>query len=150
MNFSDRTFLFRDVVYVTQRAHVYAYVLRIVFFRLEIYFRDSRSLLVVFLDRKQRREITSRLSHILGRLGGDPGSAGIMKSPFTRKLSGRLSARILPGFGQDELSVAQRKWQSREISNVRCFFFVPFFAQSDPITVHLHQHSQPNLRADTE
>ena len=86
--------------------------------RLEVYFRDSRSLLVVFLDRKQRREITGRLSHILGHLGGDPGSAGLMKSPFTGKLSGRLSSRILPGFGHDELSIAQRKWQSREISNV--------------------------------
>ncbi|RPD65419.1 beach-domain-containing protein [Lentinus tigrinus ALCF2SS1-7] len=102
MNFSDRTFLFRDVA-------------------LEIYFRDSRSLLVVFVDRKQRREITSRLSHIIGRIAGDPGSAGLLKSPFTGKLSAKVSssfgARMLSGFSSDELSIAQRKWQSREISN---------------------------------
>ena len=70
------------------------------------------------MDRKQRREIANHLATIIGRAGGDPGSAGLMKSPFTGKLSGRLSSRILPGFGHDELSIAQRKWQSREISNV--------------------------------
>ncbi|TBU31477.1 beach-domain-containing protein [Dichomitus squalens] len=102
MSFSDRTFLFRDVA-------------------LEIYFRDSRSLLVVFVDRKQRREITGRLSHIISRTGGDPASAGIMKSPFVGRLSSKVtsafSVKMMSGFGSDELSIAQRKWQSREISN---------------------------------
>lgn len=89
---------------------------------MEIYFRDSRSLLVVFSDRKQRREITGRLSQILGRTGGDPGSAGLAKSPFVGRLSSKVasafSAKMVSGFGSAELSVAQRKWQSREISNV--------------------------------
>nr|VWO93939.1 G protein beta subunit Gib2 [Ganoderma boninense] len=102
MSFSDRTFLFRDVA-------------------LEIYFRDSRSLLVVFSDRKQRREITGRLSHIIGRTGNDPGSAGLARSPFVGRLSSKVtsafSAKMVSGFGSAELSVAQRKWQSREISN---------------------------------
>ncbi|KAH9919489.1 beach-domain-containing protein [Epithele typhae] len=98
MSLSDRTFLFRDVA-------------------LELYFRDSRSLLVVFVDRKQRREMTGRLTSIIRSFGGDPGSAGLMKSPFTGKLSGRFGGKYLNGFGSDELSIAQRKWQSREISN---------------------------------
>ncbi|OJT13456.1 Beige protein -like protein [Trametes pubescens] len=102
MSFSDRTFLFRDVA-------------------LEIYFRDSRSLLVVFIDRKQRQAITGRLSHIIGRVGPDPSTPGAMKSPFVGRLSSKLSAafsaKMLAGFSQDELSIAQRKWQSREISN---------------------------------
>ncbi|KAI0360774.1 beach-domain-containing protein [Trametes cingulata] len=102
MSFSDRTFLFRDVA-------------------LEVYFRDSRSLLVVFLDRKQRQEITGRLSSIIGRLGADVMTPGLIKSPFVGRLSGKLSsafsAKVLSGFNQDELAIAQRKWQSREISN---------------------------------
>ncbi|KAH9896772.1 beach-domain-containing protein [Cubamyces lactineus] len=102
MSFSDRTFLFRDVA-------------------LEIYFRDSRSLLVVFLDRKQRHEITGRLNNIITRLGGDPLTPGLLKSPFVGRLSAKVSsafsAKVLSGFNQDELSIAQRKWQSREISN---------------------------------
>ncbi|KAI0646236.1 beach-domain-containing protein [Trametes meyenii] len=102
MSFSDRTFLFRDVA-------------------LEVYFRDSRSLLVVFLDRKQRQEITGRLAYIISRLGLDPSTPGRMKSPFVGRLSAKVSstfsAKVLSGFNSDELSIAQRKWQSREISN---------------------------------
>ncbi|PIL27451.1 hypothetical protein GSI_10600 [Ganoderma sinense ZZ0214-1] len=102
MSFSDRTFLFRDVA-------------------LEIYFRDSRSLLVVLSDRKQRREITGRISQIIGRTGNDPGSAGLARSPFVGRLSSKVasafSAKMVSGFSSAELSVAQRKWQSREISN---------------------------------
>ncbi len=89
---------------------------------LEIYFRDSRSLLVVFSNRKQRREITGRLSQIIGKTSGDPGSAGLAKSPFVGRLSSKVasafSAKMVSGFGSVELSIAQRKWQSREISNV--------------------------------
>ncbi|KAJ3010240.1 hypothetical protein NUW54_g2543 [Trametes sanguinea] len=102
MSYSDRTFLFRDVA-------------------LEIYFRDSRSLLVVFVDRKQRQDMTARLNHIIGRLGPEPLTPGLLKSPFVGRLSAKLSstfsAKLLSGFGQDELAIAQRKWQSREISN---------------------------------
>ncbi|OSD07923.1 beach-domain-containing protein [Trametes coccinea BRFM310] len=102
MSFSDRTFLFRDVA-------------------LEIYFRDSRSLLVVFVDRRQRQAMTARLNHIIGRFGPEPLTPGLLKSPFVGRLSAKLSstfsAKLLSGFGQDELAIAQRKWQSREISN---------------------------------
>ena len=40
---------------------------------------------------------------------------GIIKSPFVSI----VSARVFAGFRTDELSTAQRKWQAREISNVR-------------------------------
>lgn len=77
---------------------------------------------MVFIDRKQRQAITGRLSHIIGRVGPDPSTPGAMKSPFVGRLSSKLSAafsaKMLSGFSQDELSIAQRKWQSREISNV--------------------------------
>ncbi|OBZ78370.1 Beige 1 [Grifola frondosa] len=102
MSCSDRTFLFRDVA-------------------LEIYFRDSRSLLVVFVDKKHRQEITHRLSSIMHHSIPEPNTPGFLKSPLVGRLSARVtsafSAKMLSGFGLDELSTAQRKWQSREISN---------------------------------
>ncbi|KAL4252230.1 hypothetical protein ABKN59_005526 [Abortiporus biennis] len=109
INHSDRTCLFRDVA-------------------LEIYFKDSRSLLVVFLDKAQRQATNDRLSSISnGRYSGDlltPG--GLLKSPMvvsplmgrlSARVSARVSARTLMPFRADELSSAQRKWQAREISN---------------------------------
>ena len=49
-------------------------------------------------------------------------SAGILKSPLVGRLSARVSARVggkaLMGFRTDELLTAQRRWQTREISNV--------------------------------
>ncbi|KAJ7075426.1 beach-domain-containing protein [Mycena belliarum] len=89
--FSDKTFLFRDVA-------------------LEIYFKDSRSLLVVFLDKQRRRDIDQRLLNIVNRY--TPPDA-ISSTP------GRMRT---PRFGRvfqktDELSSAQRRWQAREISN---------------------------------
>jgi hypothetical protein len=39
----------------------------------------------------------------------------ILKSPF----ASIVGARLFVGFRADELSTAQRKWQAREISNVR-------------------------------
>ena len=147
MNFSDRTFLFRDVAYVSAYSVVIATFMSTTP-RLEIYFRDSRSLLVVFVNRKQRREITSRLSHIIGRITGDPGSAGLLKSPFTGRLSAKVSssfgARVLSGFSSDELSSAQRKWQSREISNVSTSSFVHERSANGTL-VHVSEHPQPSL-----
>ncbi|KAJ7337518.1 beach-domain-containing protein [Mycena albidolilacea] len=94
-HFSDKTFLFRDVA-------------------LEIYFKDSRSLLIVFLDKDRRRDIDQRLLNIISRFS--PPDA-IAATP------GRTTSRIrTPRFGKvfqksDELSSAQRRWQAREISN---------------------------------
>ncbi|KAF8882140.1 hypothetical protein BD779DRAFT_1544178 [Infundibulicybe gibba] len=93
--FSDKTFLFRDV-------------------GLEIYFKDSRSLLVVFLTKQRRSQINQQLSTITTQnsLNIIP-TPGILRTP----LFGRVHARVLSGFRNDELSTAQRKWQAREISN---------------------------------
>jgi hypothetical protein len=90
--------------------------------RLEIYLKDSRSVLLVFTDRRKRADMDRRLSSaISGRsatltAGLTPGlttPSGLM-SPF----ASIVGARVLAGFGLDELSTAQRKWQAREISNV--------------------------------
>ncbi|OCH84794.1 beach-domain-containing protein [Obba rivulosa] len=111
-SYSDRTFLFRDVA-------------------LEIYFRDSRSLLVVFLEKRQRREIDDRLSTLVSRPSVDSLTPGLMASPgglmsplrsplvgrIGSKVGSTLNATVLSGFRMDELATAQRKWQAREISN---------------------------------
>ncbi|KAH8103359.1 beach-domain-containing protein [Cristinia sonorae] len=104
LNYSDRTCLFRDVA-------------------LELYFKDSRSLLLVFLQKAHRRATDDRLAAVLQRSSQlqAGGSSLLLKSPLVNQLSGRvsgrLSARVLMSFRMDELSTAQRKWQAREISN---------------------------------
>ena len=91
-------------------------------FSLEIYFKDSRSLLIVFLDKKKRSDLEQRLSTILGRPYSDvaptPGTASLQRTP----IFGKMSSRMLSGFRSDELSSATRRWQAREISNV-CIVF---------------------------
>ncbi|PPQ75051.1 hypothetical protein CVT24_010464 [Panaeolus cyanescens] len=91
---SDKKFLFRDV-------------------GIEIYFKDSRSLLIVFLDKKRRSEVGQRLSTIMGRPYTEPAPIAVQRTP----LLGRMGSRMLAGLKQDELSTATRKWQAREISN---------------------------------
>ncbi|KAJ2916640.1 hypothetical protein MD484_g3777, partial [Candolleomyces efflorescens] len=92
---SDKRFLFRDVA-------------------LEIYFKDSRSLLVVFLNKKRRSETESRLTGIINKNNADPALS--TAAPRTPLLS-RVGSRMLSGFRSDELSTATRRWQAREISN---------------------------------
>ncbi|KAJ3905440.1 hypothetical protein F5879DRAFT_742889 [Lentinula edodes] len=92
--FSNKSFLFRDVA-------------------LEIYFKDSRSLLVVFIDKQKRSEIDQRLTTITTRASESAHTPGLLRTP----LFGIVSARVLSGLWTDELSTAQRKWQAREISN---------------------------------
>ncbi|KAK7049866.1 Beige protein-like 1 [Paramarasmius palmivorus] len=98
LTYSNKTFLFRDVA-------------------LEIYFKDSRSLLVVFLDKKKRSDMDHHLSGIVNKKANEslhtPGTTGLLKTP----LLGLVSAKVLSGLMPDELSTAQRKWQAREISN---------------------------------
>lgn len=84
--------------------------------RLEIYFKDSRSLLVVFLDKEIRRTMHQKLSRLIVDLGPESNpTPGYMKTPLFKS----VSAKMLPTFKGHELSSAQRKWQAREISNVR-------------------------------
>ncbi|EPQ51421.1 beach-domain-containing protein [Gloeophyllum trabeum ATCC 11539] len=92
--FSDRTFLFRGV-------------------GLEFYFRDNRSLLVVFPSKQQRMDMTQRLSSSITSRAGDALTPGLLKTP----LLGKMSARVLGGLRADELASAQSRWQAREISN---------------------------------
>lgn len=93
-------------------------------YSLEIYFRDSRSLLLVFLQKAHRQATNDRLAAVVNRSrhSNDALTPSLLKSPLAGRLSGsvsgRLSARVLMSFRMDELSTAQRKWQHREISNV--------------------------------
>ena len=97
--------------------------------RLELYFKDSRSLLVVFLDKQKRQAITDRLSSIISgdKYSGDTLTPGFLKSPLpimerlSARVSATMNAKVLMGFKMDEIATAQRRWQAREISNVgRC------------------------------
>ncbi|KAJ8689982.1 beige protein-like 1 [Pleurotus ostreatus] len=97
-SFSDKTFLFRDVA-------------------LEIYFKDSRSLLVVFLHKERRSDTYHRLSTIISRTTLEVSTPGIGSALLKSPLLGRVSSRVLSGLKIDEISTAQRKWQAREISN---------------------------------
>jgi hypothetical protein len=79
---------------------------------LEMYFKDSRSLLIVFLDQKRRSEIDHRLTAIIAR--HSPEQFMNLKSP----MFGKMGQIVLSGLKSDELASATRKWQAREISNV--------------------------------
>ncbi|KAK2463985.1 hypothetical protein APHAL10511_004036 [Amanita phalloides] len=93
--FSDKRFIFRDVA-------------------LEIYFKDSRSLLIVFLDQKRRSEIDHHLTTIITRHSPEQLiNSNVLKSP----LLGKMGQIVLSGLKSDELASATRKWQAREISN---------------------------------
>ncbi|KAJ7615896.1 beach-domain-containing protein [Roridomyces roridus] len=92
VSFSDKTFLFRDVA-------------------LEVYFKDSRSILLVFLDKQRRRDIDQRLLNIVNRFMSDAipsATPGRLRTPRFGKVFQQKS---------DELSGATRRWQAREISN---------------------------------
>lgn len=85
------------------------------YYRLEIYFKDSRSLLVVFLDKKKRTDFESRLMSV-DQIGSGGGGSGNSPSLMKR------GSRLWTGSRVDQLSSATRKWQNREISNVCPFF----------------------------
>ena len=86
------------------------------YFRLELYFKDNRSFLIVFPDKKRRRDISDKLE----------GARATRTLPASRSLSilyrtpliGRAASKAMTG-SRDELATATRKWQVREISNVR-------------------------------
>lgn len=110
--FSNKKFLFRDVA-------------------LEIYFKDSRSLLLVFLDVKKRADFEGRLGVVVSRSQLDAPSGGVGAAAaaaatlsLRTPMLGRMGSRMFAVFGSDELSTATRKWQARELSNVR----LPFLA----------------------
>lgn len=88
---------------------------------LEVYFQDSRSLLLVFLDRKRRTGINHQLSGIISRNAVQHSSTpGLLRTPgpFSGWLFTDHGSKF---FKQDDLATTTRKWQAREISNVsRC------------------------------
>ncbi|KAL1744917.1 beach-domain-containing protein [Schizophyllum fasciatum] len=92
--FSNKMFLFRDVA-------------------LELYFKDSRSLLIVFVDKRRRTDINDRLSHITGTssVANAPTTPALLRTPLYGL------SKAFAGFRADELATAQRRWQAREISN---------------------------------
>jgi len=91
--------------------------------RLEIYFRDSRSLLVVFLDKKRRSDFEQHFPSIMSRLASELVMSPGAGSPLQRTPLRRMGSRMLSGFRVDELSTATRKWQARELSNVCLMIF---------------------------
>ncbi|KAJ7454045.1 beach-domain-containing protein [Mycena galericulata] len=91
-NFSDKTFLFRDVA-------------------TEIYFKDSRSLLLVFLDKQRRRDIDQRLVNLVNRFSPPDSMPSATPGRLRTPRFGKVFQKV------DELSSAQRRWQAREISN---------------------------------
>ncbi|KIK43894.1 hypothetical protein CY34DRAFT_788831 [Suillus luteus UH-Slu-Lm8-n1] len=92
--FSDRMFLFQDVGF-------------------EIFFKDSRTLLVIFLDGPRRLAASQRLSSIALKMRtSNPGSspASIIPRSLLRSRSSTITV-------EKELQMAQRQWQNRELSN---------------------------------
>ncbi|KAG1810733.1 hypothetical protein EV424DRAFT_1422048 [Suillus variegatus] len=92
--FSDRMFLFQDVGF-------------------EIFFKDSRTLLVIFLD-KSRRQVASQmlLSIALKMRTSDPSL-----TPRSITPKSLLRSRSSTSAVEKELQLAQQQWQNRELSN---------------------------------
>ncbi|KAG2136966.1 uncharacterized protein EDB93DRAFT_1253823 [Suillus bovinus] len=92
--FSDRMFLFQDVGF-------------------EIFFKDSRTLLVIFLDKSRRQAASQMLSSIAlkMRTSDSSSTAGHI---IPRSL---LRSRSSTSAVEKELQLAQQQWQNRELSN---------------------------------
>ena len=83
-------------------------------YSLEIYFKDSCSLLIVFPSKRDRQSVSEKLQlSVTNRAISESRSPLVLRTP----LLGRVSSKVMSGF-RDELATAQRKWQAREISNV--------------------------------
>jgi hypothetical protein len=102
----------------------------------------------VFVDRSQRERFNHRLAANLPMANPTTPAtpAAFLKTPRPAK----ASARVFSGFRQDELSTAQRKWQAREISNVRWWHFCQRFQGLMAAPVHVLEHHQPDLRSDAQ
>ena len=87
---------------------------------LELYFKDSRSLLIVFSTKRKRQDFSDKISSFMEAKNLAPA-----RSPLMRRtpMLGKMSAKVFSGF-RDELFTAQRRWQAREISNVSCIEYL--------------------------
>lgn len=92
--FSDRMFLFQDVGF-------------------EIFFKDSRTLLVIFLDGSRRQAASQMLLSIALKMrASDPSP-----TPGSIIPKSLLRSRSSTSAVEKELQLAQRRWQNRELSN---------------------------------
>ena len=101
--------------------------LKLLTIRLEIYFKDSHSL-VFFLNKKRRSDFELHLPSIMGRPPSElVMSPGAGSQSQRTPLLGRMGSKMMSGFRVDEISSATRKWQSEELSNV-CLVIARAFA----------------------
>jgi hypothetical protein len=98
---------------------------------LEIYFKDSRSLLCVFATKLDRHAVLSKLERFVSEIAADGRVSALYRQPLLSLVSftGKNS------HSRSDIDSAQRRWQAREISNVGvqfvclipcclpCFFF---------------------------
>ena len=113
---------------------------------MEVYFKDSRSLLVVFLNKPERQSMTQRLYEVVAQRSLDSSVATTPSMVRRTPIIGRVSARVFAGSRSDELATAQRKWQAREISNVGFSTFQLPVVRVKCALVYLPQHYQSNIR----
>ncbi|KAN0082499.1 hypothetical protein V8E55_008294 [Tylopilus felleus] len=97
--FSNKSFLFRDVA-------------------LEIFFKDSRTLLAVFLDGAHRHDVSQRLQAIITRHSTQEHVSTlelVLREMSIAMPKGNRRASL--SAHDKALATAQRQWQNREISN---------------------------------
>jgi len=82
-----------------------------------VFFKDSRTLLVVFLSGAQRHDASQRLQAIISRysLHGHPSIFSLILRDMSIALPG---GRTLNTPHEKALATAQQQWCNREISNV--------------------------------
>ncbi|KAI9573033.1 hypothetical protein HD554DRAFT_2058344 [Boletus coccyginus] len=97
--FSNKSFLFRDVA-------------------LEIFFKDSRTLLAVFLDGAHRHDVSQRLQVIITRhlTHEHVSTLGLVLREMSIAMPKGMG-RVAPTARDKAVAMAQRQWQNREISN---------------------------------
>jgi hypothetical protein len=137
--FSDRMFLFQDVGLdaLLAACHFTNPVVRF-----EIFFKDSRTLLVIFLDGPRRLAASQRLSSIALKMRtSNPGS-----SPASIVPKSLLRSRSSTSTVEKELQMAQRQWQNRELSNV-CDVYISYFNTYLDL-VWLFEYSQSTIGTD--
>ncbi|KAF8547687.1 beach-domain-containing protein [Imleria badia] len=97
--FSNKSFLFRDVA-------------------LEIFFKDSRTLLAIFLDGAHRHDVSQRLQVIITRHSTQEHAStlGLVLREMSIAMPKGMGRAALTA-DDKALATAQRQWQNREISN---------------------------------
>ena len=114
--FSNKSFLFRDVACVYGPWRIACWLKAT---SLEIFFKDSRTLLSIFLNGVQRHDVSQRMQAIITRHSTHENVSilGLATREMNRAmLIGRGRAASITH--DMTLATAQRQWQNREISNV--------------------------------